>query len=51
MVDWKEGNIKEVARVFHMRNNVNNITYDILPNAVVFYSNGFFLAYFDYGGN
>lgn len=47
MVNWLEGRIKEVARVFHEKWNVNNITYEIKPNSVVFLSDGYFLAYFD----
>ena len=50
MVNWLHGRIEEVASVFHYRNNINNITYETTPNSVVFLSDGFFLAYFEYGG-
>jgi len=48
MVDWKHGRIKEVARVFHERNGINNITYETHPNSVIFLSNGFFVATYNY---
>ena len=49
MVDWKHGNILEVARILHSYGN-NNITYETTPNSVIFLSEGWFLAYFEYGG-
>ena len=48
IINWKEGNIKEVAKVFHKHNNINNITYETTPNSVVFYSDGFFVASYNY---
>ena len=47
MTNWKHGNIKEVARILHSYGN-NNITYDTTPNSVVFYSDGFFVASYNY---
>ncbi|MFW9971920.1 MAG: hypothetical protein ACFFDF_17155 [Candidatus Odinarchaeota archaeon] len=48
VINWKEGNIKEVARVLHESGNISNITYEIHSNSVIFLSDGFFLAYFKY---
>jgi len=50
MVNWLHGRIKEVARIFHEKYNVSNITYETSPSSVIFLSDGFFLAYFEYGG-
>jgi len=47
-INWLEGRIKEVARVLHESGNNNNITYEIKPNSVIFLSDGYFLAYFEY---
>ena len=44
MTNWLEGRIKEVARVYHKRYGVSNITYDITPNRVVFMVDGYFFA-------
>jgi len=50
MVDWKEGNIKEVARVLHEQGNINDITYLTTPNSVIFLSDGWFVGCFEYRG-
>ena len=50
MVNWKHGNILEVARILHEKYNVGNITYETSPSSVIFLSDGFFFAYFEYGG-
>lgn len=42
--NWLDGRVKEVARVYHERYGVNNITYDITPYNVVFYVDGYFFA-------
>jgi len=48
MIDWKHGKIKEVARIFHEKFGISNITYETTPNSVVFLCDGFFLALFKY---
>jgi len=37
---WKEGCIKEVARVYHEVHGASNITYEIYPDKIIFKSDG-----------
>jgi hypothetical protein len=46
-VDWKHGNIKEVAQIFHT-NGMTNITYETTSNSVVFFCDGFWVATYNY---
>lgn len=46
-IDWKHGNIKEVAKVFHTF-GMNNIVYETYPHSVVFFSDGFWVATYNY---
>ena len=41
-INWLEGRVKEVARLYHVKYGVNNITYSLLIDRVVFYSDGFY---------
>ena len=42
--NWLEGRVKEVASLYHDLFGCKNITYHLLPDRVIFYSNGYFLA-------
>ena len=46
-INWLEGNIKEVVRVYHEVYGINNLTYEIYPDRVIILSNGkFFKAHY-----
>lgn len=44
-IDWKEGNIKQVARAYHEIFGITNITYVISSNSVIFLADGYFFTF------
>ena len=47
-VDWKHGNIEEVAKALHEKYNLSNITYQTGKNVVIFLSDKFFVGAYYY---
>jgi len=48
MVNWQHGRIKEIARIFHEKFGLCNITYETSLSSVVFFCDGYFLALYEY---
>lgn len=40
-INWLEGRVKEVATLYHRIFGVSNITYHLLSDRVIFYTDGF----------
>lgn len=47
MVNWMHGRIKEVARIFHEKFGLCNVTYQTTPSSVIFFCDGYFLAMYE----